>query len=73
MIDAALGKPFQEASISYGLSTTEFHATELCLNKHNVVLVDSPGFDNTVMPDSEIFKKLVEYLSVKVDPNTIPH
>lgn len=64
LINTAHGKPVEETSTGFESSTIKFHSTRLSSPNLKFELVDSPGFDNALISDSEIFSKLVDYLLV---------
>ncbi|CAE6487066.1 unnamed protein product, partial [Rhizoctonia solani] len=62
LINAAFGKPVREISNGFDLGTKDFHPDTMSDGRHKFTLVDSPGFDNASMNDTEVMTKLVHFL-----------
>ncbi|KAF3105103.1 hypothetical protein TWF594_005690 [Orbilia oligospora] len=59
----ATGNPNAKIGEELESETSEISQYDLFVDGHRVVLVDTPGFDDTEIPDADIFRNLAEWLA----------
>ncbi|KAK6358135.1 hypothetical protein TWF730_007490 [Orbilia blumenaviensis] len=59
----ATGNPNAKIGEELESETSEICQYDLYVDGHRVILVDTPGFDDTEIPDADIFRNLAEWLA----------
>ncbi|CUA67157.1 hypothetical protein RSOLAG22IIIB_07235 [Rhizoctonia solani] len=71
LINVFFNEPIQNTSNGYEPGTKDFHPIGIRTANHDFTLIDSPGFDNTLMSDKDIFTKLIQFLCCNKTPTMI--
>ncbi|KAK6501401.1 hypothetical protein TWF481_009241 [Arthrobotrys musiformis] len=59
----ATGNPNAKIGEELESETSEISQYDLFVDGHRIILVDTPGFDDTEIPDADIFRNLAEWLA----------